>query len=166
MAWRDIVPSRRRSELAPRREPGDLFSTFQRRMNDLFEDVMGGSWLAPFRGGWGEASLAPQVDVAEDDKEICVTAELPGVDEKDLDLSLTHEALTIRGEKKHEAQEEGKDYYRRECAYGSFQRMIPLPAEVDESKVEAQYKKGILTVHLPKKGNGGAARKHIEVKAE
>ena len=165
MALRDIVPSRRRGELAGRRE--NPFAALQREMNDLFEDFWRGSRLSPFwREGAAMEAFAPRVDVTEDEKEVLVTAELPGIDEKEIDLTLSRDSLTIRGEKKEEHEEKGQNHYRMERSYGSFQRVIALPAEVDEEKVQAEFKKGVLTVHLPKSEKAQEHRKKIEVKGD
>jgi HSP20 family protein len=96
-----------------------------------------------------------------------VKAELPGVEEKDLDLQLAEGMLTIKGEKKQEREEgeKGKGYYMMERSYGSFFRRIPLPTEVQEDKVEARFKNGVLMVSLPKSPEATAKVKRIEVKS-
>ncbi|NOX89960.1 MAG: Hsp20/alpha crystallin family protein, partial [Calditrichaeota bacterium] len=109
-------------------------------------------------------SFMPSVDVKEKDDEFVVTAELPGMDAKDVDISISDDILTLRGEKKEEKEEKEGNYYRRECSYGSFHRDIPLPAEVETDKVEAEFKRGVLTVHLPKKPESQRKAKKIQVK--
>ena len=104
------------------------------------------------------------MDVAETDKEMKVTAELPGIEEKDIDVSFTGDALTIKGEKKQETEKKDKDYTTRECSYGSFQRVIPLSCEIVADKVNATFEKGVLTVTLPKSEAAAASRKKISVK--
>jgi HSP20 family protein len=108
----------------------------------------------------------PRVDVSESENEYEVTAELPGIDEKDVELTLADNVLTIRGEKKVEREEKDKDknYYMSERSFGSFRRAVPLPAEVDEDRVEANFKNGVLTVHLPKSPQAQARTRRIEVK--
>ena len=86
---------------------------------------------------WGRDLLMPDIDQTEDDKAFYMSIELPGMDEKDVDINLSGRLLTIRGEKKQEEKEEGKDFYRRERTFGSFRRTLELPGEVDESKIEA-----------------------------
>lgn len=146
MALKDLIPSKK---WAPaRREEHDPFTLFRDEMNRLFDNFFRGGELEPFFES--RVGFSPKVDVAETDKEITVTAELPGMDEKDIDVSLEKDMLTVRGEKKEEKEEKGKDFYRSERSYGSFTRTIPLPKEVDTDKVEAQFKKGVLRITLPK----------------
>jgi len=144
------------------------FASLQREMNRLFDNFFGG--LSPFprasleRGS--AESFIPRIDVSETDKEIKVSAELPGMDENDIDVSLTKDTLTIRGEKKEEKEDKGKNYYRMECSYGSFSRNIPLPAEVSTDKVEATFKKGILYVTLPKTVSAIEKTKKVPIKSK
>ena len=126
----------------------------------MFDDFWGEPWLAPretFAGFW------PQVDVTETDKEVKVCAEIPGVDAKDIDVSVEDGTLTIRGEKKYEREENEKGQYRMERSYGSFERVIALPTEVDESKAKAEFKKGVLRLTLPKRPGAQSRRKKIPV---
>jgi len=98
--------------------------------------------------------LAPRVDVAEDEKAVTLTAELPGVDEKDIDVSLVDDQLTIRGEKRSEhdekKEEDGRTLHRVERSYGAFQRTLALPHKVDPEHISAQFKDGVLKITLPK----------------
>ena len=87
------------------------------------------------------------------------------MDEKDVDITVTDHSLTIRGEKKRADEQKDKDYYRRERSYGAFRRVLELPGEVDQSKIEASFKKGVLHVTLPKTKEAQEKVKHIEVKA-
>jgi HSP20 family protein len=107
----------------------------------------------------------PRVDVSETDKVIKVTVELPGMNEDDIDLTLSRESLTIRGEKKEESEENDRDFYRMERCYGSFSRVIPLSAEVDEGKAQADFNKGVLKITLPKTAEAQRSRKKIEIKS-
>ena len=105
-----------------------------------------------FRGGApGREFWAPDLDVSETEEEILVKADLPGIDEKDLSISLSGTNLLIKGEKKEEKEEKGKHFHRIERSFGSFQRTVALPVAVDSSRVRAEYNKGVLEVHLPKK---------------
>jgi HSP20 family protein len=133
-------------------------------MDRLFDDFFT-DW--PRVGLWskGTGVPSPDVDVAETEKEITVTAELPGLDEKEIDLNLSDNVLTIRGEKKAEKEEKGKTFYRSERSYGVFERVIPLPIEVQEDKVEAEFTKGVLTVHLPKSPAAQKKTKKTEITA-
>ncbi|MBN1140044.1 MAG: Hsp20/alpha crystallin family protein [Anaerolineae bacterium] len=160
----DLIPWKRDEQRVPVRREEQSMLALQQDMNRLFDDFFRSWGVMPWRG-WGEQALAfnPQVDVVEDEKEIHVSAELPGMDENDIDVSLSQGVLTIKGEKRHEKKDEGKNYYRLERSYGSFQRSIPLPAEVNEDKVEATFKNGVLTVTLPKTA-AARARKQVAIK--
>ena len=145
------------SSLVPRR--GEL-STFRREMDRLFDRFFEG-W--PFKPSPQEGPWAPSVDVSETEKEVIVKAELPGMDPKDIDVSVRGDILTLHGERKQEKEEKGENFHRVERSYGSFSRSIQLPAEVDSGKVNATYKDGVLKISLPKTKE--AAVKKIEVKA-
>jgi len=161
MALREMVPWKRK-ELS-RREEDNPFFPLQQEMHRLMERFVhgfGGRELAEMEEPWG---YIPSVDVSEDDKEIHVSAELPGLNEKDIDITLSGNNLIIRGEKKAEKEERGEQFYRKESSYGAFHRAIPLPTEVEEDKIEATYKKGILKIVLPKSPEARKARKKISV---
>ncbi len=165
---KEVTPKTTGTQLEARREWEHPFASFQREMNKLFENFFGGVDLAPWASleRRAAATFTPRVDVSETDKEIKVSVELPGMDEKDIDVSLTRDTLTIKGEKKEEKEDKGKDYYRMERSYGSFTRGIPLPVEVDTDKVHATFKKGVLQVTLPKTAKAIQETKKISVKAE
>jgi len=163
MAKKTIVPVQKQGVPA-RREEWHPFSLLRHEMNSLFDNFFSGFGMEPFETRLG--AFNPRIDVAEADKEIKVTAELPGMEDKDIDISLTKDMLTIKGEKKEEKEEKGKSFYRMERSYGSFSRTIPLPAEIDTNKVKADFKKGILTVMLPKTPQAIKETKKIQVKAE
>jgi len=114
------------------------------------------------RSLFSDESWHPSVDVSESGKDIIVKAEIPGVDSKDIDISLNGRLLTIKGEKKHEKDESDEHYYRVESAFGYYQRTINLPAEVDSSNVDATYKNGILKLKLKKAKE--AETRMIEIK--
>ncbi len=107
----------------------------------------------------------PAADVVENDKAYEITAELPGMDEKNIEVKVTDGVLTMKGEKQEEKEEKKKDYYLQERSFGSFQRSFELPESVDTDKIEASFKKGVLTVTLPKKVEVQKPAKKIEVKA-
>lgn len=163
MPKKNIVPSEKKS-VPVKREEFNPFALLRQEMNTLFDNFSRGFEMEPFTGRFG--AFSPSVDVRENDKEIKVSAELPGMDDKDIDVSLTKDALTIKGEKKEEKEDKGKDYYRIERSYGSFSRTIPLPTEIDIDKVKAEFKKGVLTVILPKSAQAIKEMKKIPVKAE
>jgi HSP20 family protein len=146
--------------LAQRRVLANPLSAFRQEMDKLVESFFGGFDVHR------SVTFMPQVDVADTDKEIKVSVELPGLDDKDVEVSLTKETLTIKGEKKEEKEEKGKDYYRSERSFGSFTRTIPLPVEIDVEKAAASFKKGVLTVNLPKTKQVISETKKVAIKAE
>jgi HSP20 family protein len=151
------------SGMEARGSEGDPFLTMQRRMNRLFDEFWKDPMdMQPFEGF--ESSFSPRVDMIEDEKEIRVTAELPGMDAKDIDISLQQDVLTLRGEKSSEHEEKKGQYHRIERSYGSFERQIPLGMEVDSDKVEAEFKNGVLTVTLPKLAADVSKTRKIDVK--
>ncbi|WKZ57683.1 MAG: Hsp20/alpha crystallin family protein [Bdellovibrionota bacterium] len=111
-------------------------------------------------------SFNPRVNVVETEREIRVTAELPGMTEKEVELTLAGDALVIRGEKRaeHEEKDEGGRRLYTERSYGSFQRSIPLSCEIEEDKVDASYRNGVLTIVLPKSKAGQSASKKISIR--
>lgn len=131
------------------REPAaDPFLSLQREIDRLFEDFTRGSFLMPrLDGGTGRV---PRINVSETETALEVEVELPGIDEKDVDVSVTEDLLTIKGERKQERDEKKKDYHLVERSYGAFSRSIPLPYAIDPDQVKARFAKGILTVTLPK----------------
>jgi HSP20 family protein len=163
MTIRNLVPFGKKS-VPVRREDENPFSILRREMDSLFDNFFRGFDTEPFESRMG--AFSPKVDVTEDDKEIKISAELPGMDEKDIDVSLQNDMLTIKGEKKEEKEDKGKDYYRMERSYGSFSRTIPLPVDVETDKVEAKFKKGVLSITLPKTAKAVAETKKIAVKVE
>jgi len=109
------------------------------------------------------AQWVPNIDVAENEKEFLVRAEVPGIDKKDIDITLSEGLLTIKGEKKFENDEKSENFHRRESCYGSFTRSFRLPLEIENNKIEANYKDGVLNITLPKAE--AVAPKKIEVKS-
>lgn len=107
----------------------------------------------------------PAMDVTEDADDYRITAELPGMSEKDIELTMSDGMLTLKGEKKQESETKGKNYYMSERAYGSFQRSFTVPEGVDRDKVAAEFAKGVLTITLPKKPEAKVQPTKIEVKA-
>jgi HSP20 family protein len=146
----------------------DPFTAMRRDMDRLFDDMWKG-----FAGGNGLASLgnggsAPRIDVKETASGVEVSAELPGVDERDIEVELHDDMLTIRGEKKIEKEEGGeeKGYHVMERSYGSFARSIALPYEADSEKVSADFSKGVLKIMVPRPAEVAAKTRKIEVKAK
>jgi len=170
MAIKDLVPriGYGRGALPVRRGEPDPFRDFQREMNRLFDDFFGDFPLALRPAGQELAAggFNPRIDVSETDKEVRVSAELPGMDEKDIAVELEDTTVTLRGEKKVEKEEKGKNWYTREQSFGSFRRVIPLPAAVDSAKAGAKFKKGVLTITAPKKADEQARRKAIKIETD
>jgi HSP20 family protein len=145
------------------------FENLRREVDRLFDDFGGGFWrtrgsafdVVPF---WGREA-APAVDFTDTDKAYEITAELPGIDEKNVEVKVANGVLTIKGEKHEDKEEKKKDYYLRERSYGSFERSFQVPDGVDVDKIDASFKKGVLTVTLPKKPEAQTAAKKIDVKA-
>lgn len=134
---------------APAAWRGGPFDFLQGEIDRLFERFNGShSW--PLPGGVGERTFAPSMEVIETDNALEVSTELPGMDEKDIEISVADGMLTIRGEKRFEKDEEKKNYRLVERSYGSFERAVALPAGVDASKVKARMTKGVLKVEVPK----------------
>ena len=159
MSIRSLLPIRRDGNAA-RFEPHP-FATLQREIDRLFDDFTRG--FPSF--GVATTDLAPTMDVSETDKEIEITAELPGLEEKDVQVNVADNVLTIRGEKKAEKEEKDKNYHFSERSYGSFQRAFELPASVDRNKIAADFSKGVLTLTLPKTAEAQTQAKKIEVKS-
>ena len=136
------------------------FLSLQREIDRLFEDFTRG--FPSFSAGNG-GKLMPSTDVTETDKEIEITAELPGLEEKDVQINLSDNLLTIRGEKNAEKEEKDKNYRLVERSYGSFERSIALPEGVKSEGIKATIAKGVLTVKVPKPAQTQA--KKIEVKS-
>jgi HSP20 family protein len=167
MHMRSLIPWGRSSESqAPSiyREPGqNPFLALHREMNRLFDDVFRGFDLPmPVAGPLGSWSNGwPSVEVTDSDKEVRVTAELPGLEEKDIEILLDDDVLTLRGERRSEMEDKDRRYSER--FYGRFERRIPLGGEVEEDKVEAAFVNGVLTITLPKSARAQTQSKRIEI---
>lgn len=163
MAVRDLIPIKRTGTGLARRRDDDPFVALRRRMNRVFDDVYDGFDL---NCSLGSTVFSPRVDVSETDDEIRVSAELPGMEEKDVHVALDQNSLTIRGERKDEREEEGVDWFRREQSYGSFHRAVALPAGVEGDKAKATFRNGVLSVVLPKREEDKRKHKTIEIETE
>src|SRR4051812_20423621 len=108
-------------------------------------------------------SFAPAMEIGETDKEVKISAELPGLDEKDVEVTCSGNLLTVKGEKKAEKEEEDGDFWHRERSYGYFERSVQLPEGVDAEKAAANFKKGVLTVTVPKKPEAQSSRRTIDI---
>ena len=155
--WRNKVRERGPAETSPlatlRGEIDRLFDSFLR------EPLAGLDWPFGSQAGW-----SPAVDVAEDDEEVTVRAEIPGMDPKDLDVTISGNHLVLAGEKKESAEKKGKGFYHSERRFGAFHRSLPLPEAVDPDNVEAEYANGVLVIRLKK--SPSAPVKRIDVQAK
>lgn len=166
MALKELIPWKRNNgELAVRHQPANPFAEFRREMDQLFDSFLS-EW--PTRTSLMDrrlGSFIPDVDVKEMEKEVRVTAELPGLDEKEVEITLTRGALTIKGEKREEHAEKEGDVHRSECRYGMFERTVQLPEYLDAEKAKATFKKGVLKVVLPKTPEAQSSRRRIPVES-
>jgi HSP20 family protein len=159
-----LVPWRNNKTQTPakREDYFDPFVTFRREMDRMFDHFFD---ALPGQGGNGQ-SITPAIDVEERDKEMVLTAELPGVSDKDVEVTLAGDVLTIKGEKKSEKEEKSGDTYYTERRFGAFTRSLRLPFEVKDQQVDAKFKDGVLRVHLPKPAEMQKSVKRIEVKTQ
>ncbi len=154
MNMRDLIPWGRGSSQTPgffRDEQSNPFLALHRGIDRLFDDA-----LHSFDALYGRLPSWPNVEISETDQEFRVTAEMPGLEEKDVEILLSEGVLTIRGEKQSEVKDEKRQF--SECFYGRFERQISLGTEVEEDRVEASFKNGVLTVTLPKTAKAQAKR--------
>ncbi len=171
------APAAGKKEAAPASAPAQggwhVFDDLRREVDRLFEDFGRSDWLRPARSAaqslepvfrrpfaWG----APAVDIAEKDKAYEITAELPGLSEGDIDVFVRNGSIVIKGEKQEEKEEKAKDYYLQERRFGSFQRAFAIPPGVDEGKIDAAFRNGVLIVTLPKAAGARKPEKKIKVK--
>ena len=167
MSVQDLIPWGRSNDQIStvfRGDDRDPFLSLHREVNRLFDDV----WrsfdsrfpaldsMRSLRAGW------PNVEISETDKEIKVTAEIPGLEEKDIDVLLNDGVLTLKGEKRSETEDKEKQFSER--FYGRFERRIPLGVEVEEDKVDARFKNGVLSIVLPKSAKAQSEVKRIAIK--
>lgn len=156
----------------PATNPWNQFRTEVDRLFDQFGGGFGFPFLRrmldadPLWRNEGRFSLsAPAVDLTEEDKAYRITAELPGMNEKDIDVSIAGDMLVLKGEKRQEHQENAKNHYLAERSYGAFQRSFTLPDGIDRDKIAAEFSKGVLTLTLPKTAEAQRQHKKIDVKA-
>jgi HSP20 family protein len=145
------------------------FENLRTEIDRLFDDFTPAFWHRPF-GRLSHAKplsvmTAPAVDVIEKENAYQITAELPGIDVKDIDVKLSNSTLTIRGEKQETKEEKDKEYFLSERRYGSFQRNFHLPQGIDAGKIEASFANGVLTVMLPKTAEARKGERKIAIKA-
>ena len=151
----------------------DVWHSFRSEMDRLFDRFGSGFGFPSLRRmfdiepAWRSSFSfsAPAIDMSEDDKAYKISAELPGIDAKDVDISVSGDTLLLRGEKRQEKEEKDKNYHFSERAYGSFQRAFELPASVDCDRVAADFSQGVLTITLPKRAEAQKPTKKIEVRS-
>ena len=163
MSMRDLIPWNRSSRVPVQRgEEGTPFLTLHREMNRLFDDAFRGFELAQFRSDrvFDRAWSWPDIEVSENDNEVMITAELPGLEDKDVEVQLSNGVLAIKGEKKTETEDKERLFSER--FYGRFERRIPIDC-IDEDKVNASFRNGVLVVTLPKSAEAQRNVKRIAI---
>ena len=158
-----LIPWRDKSRVdVPRDDLYDPFVQFRREVDRMFDDFFGAERMQAWNG-W--ETVSPRIDLTDSNEELVVSAEIPGLDEKDFELTLAGDLLTIKGEKKvdHEERNGNRQYVERR--YGSFSRSVRLPFEAADQNVEAKYDKGVLMIRVPKPSEIQQRIRRIEVKA-
>lgn len=167
MTVRDLIPwGRNDGDQVPsifREDNRDPFLSLHREVNRLFDDVLRTSGLLSFGRASAVGAAWPNVEITDNDKEIKVTAEVPGLEEKDVEVLLADGVLTVKGEKRSETEDKDRQFSER--YYGRFERRIPLGLEVEEDKIDARFKNGVLTVTLPKTEKAQSQVKRIAIKS-
>jgi HSP20 family protein len=168
MQRRSLLPSAFGGLTTPLpRHGSDPFLALHREMNRLFDEAFRGFGLS--EGGTSPEALAsggvavPRIDVSETDQDLTVFVELPGVDQNDVEITLTDDVLTIRGEKKARTENQQQNYHVMERSYGSFARAIRLPFAVNPDQVQATFKDGVLSVALPKPAEAQQKERRIQI---
>lgn len=165
MEFKSLIPFGRSAGLA-RAGTTDPFTALRREMDRIFQDFDRGWALPAAFAGNGNALLSPKVNVAETAKGLEVTADLPGIDQKDIDISMSDGVLTLKAEHKAEKEEkdEKKQYHLVERSYGTFMRSFELPFEADTDKIEASFDKGVLKVLVPRSAKAEKDIRKIAIK--
>jgi HSP20 family protein len=168
MSIRDLIPRTRGSSDVPAtggRGENSPFLSLHRDMNRLFDDMLRDFGQGTF-GGTGQSSLAnwPSVEITEADNEVRVTAEMSGMDEKDVEVLMDDGVLVLRGEKRSETEDKDRRFSER--FYGRFERRIPLGNEIDQEKINARFKNGLLTITMPRNPEAQSRVKRIAINGE
>jgi len=157
-----LIPWRSKSQpLSQRDDFFDPIFSLRREIDRMFDEIFDGFGNSAYRS----VNLRPAIDITENDKELVISADMPGLDEKDLDVSLVGDVLTIKGEKRAEHEQKNGGHHYVERRFGSFSRSVRLPFEVDDQEVEAKYDKGVLTIRVPKPAELQKAVRRIPIKA-
>ncbi|MCB8819816.1 Hsp20/alpha crystallin family protein [Microvirga rosea] len=164
MNMRDLIPWGRQNVGSSHfREEDDPFMTLHREMNRLFDDVFRGFDARP-AGGLPRMASWPSMEVVETDKDVRVTAELPGLEEKDVEVLMNDGILVIRGERKSEVEDKGRAFSER--YYGRFERRLPIAWDVESDKVDATFRNGLLTVTMPKSAQATSQVRRIAINGD
>ena len=167
MAGRSLLPFFSRNwPLSRPSEDTDPFMALRREMNRAFDDAFGGFGMPSLFGRVPTGALVPQIDVSESEHAIEVAAELPGIDEKDVEVILADDMLTIRGEKQAEREQKEHDYHLMERSHGAFSRSLRLPFAADPNQVKAAFKNGVLTITVQKPKQVLEKQHRIEIQAD
>lgn len=167
MSISDLIPWKwGKQNLDVRREDNDdPFRKLQKRMNRLFDDFWSDFEVSPYAdGSSGMMKFAPKIDLQDKENEVVLRAELPGMSQDDIEVKLHDGHLAIKGEKKEESSTDKDGMQYTERTYGSFYRSIPLPYEINENEVIAEFKNGVLTVNMPKSKAGKEGARRISIK--
>ena len=163
MAIKDLMKWNNRSLIKRDDQNIHPIERFHRDIDKVFENFFTDFRFPSIFESEKDGGFSPKVNVSEDHKNVDVSVELPGMNKKDIEVSLKENILTIKGEKNTEKEEKKKDYYHVERSYGKFQRSIKLPAEVEDDKVDASFKDGILNIRLPKTAKAQEKGRLIEI---
>lgn len=156
------LPSLMRPRRRGLRRRSEMLHPLERDIERLFEDF----WLPPFDETPGRmGSYLPPVNVREEDNQVVVSAELPGMEDKDIEVTVRKDTVRISGEKKEETEAKEEDFYHVESSYGRFDRLIDLPTEVDEDKAQAEFKNGVLRIRMPRTAESKTKTKKVPIKA-
>ena len=165
------VPVQRSLAQAQNQDLGGTLARFHQDIDRLFDQAFRGFDLSPFGFNrpllprMSDGMIKPTLDLSATDDAYTIAVEVPGVDENDVKVEIANDTLTIRGEKKHEKEESGKNYYRMERSYGAFQRLLSLPDDADQDGVAATFKNGVLSVTIPRMATQHANVRRIAVKS-
>ena len=159
---KSLIPWREKSPSLGHGDFTDLFQNFRREVDRMF-DTFSEGFDGERPNAW--SSLKPALDVSETEKDLLISAELPGVSEKDVEVMLTGDLITVKGEKKAEHEEKNGGVWYAERRYGSFSRSMRLPFEVTDEKIDARFENGVLVIRIPKPAEAQKAVRRIEVKS-
>lgn len=162
MSFRDLLPSLSRQQELDRPASTDPFERLRAEMDRMFQDFLPAA--SGREGLSAKPFISPSVDVTESDTQYEVTADLPGMNEDDVEVTIKNGVLTIEGERKEEQKEEKDNYHRLERRYGSFCRRFTLPSDVEEDKVDAHFDKGVLKIVLPKSKEAVSNHRRIDIR--